>query len=150
MVCQFQSTSCALKMCLQEFKPFTSSHNQKEDNNQSKINKQPEVPENQTARNSDNQGIKETVNQTNQTSKTGRQKEPAARQWTVQVGLLDRKLGLRVDCGLQWLLRWEKLPVSHESALESGLESSRQAALFPLWPLPQRQHPSAARFSLYW
>ena len=34
-------------------------NNQKEDNNQSKINKQPEAPENQTAWNSDNQGIKE-------------------------------------------------------------------------------------------
>ena len=49
------------------WKPFTSSHNQKEDNNQSKINKQPEVPQNQPAWNSDNKGIKETVNQTNQT-----------------------------------------------------------------------------------
>ena len=39
-------------------------HNQKEDNNQSKNNKQPEVPENWTAWNSDNQGIKEIVNQT--------------------------------------------------------------------------------------
>ena len=39
--------------------PFASSHNQKEDNNQSKINKQPEVPENQTAWNSNNQGINE-------------------------------------------------------------------------------------------
>ena len=45
------------------------------------------MPENQTSWNSDNQGVKETVNQTNQTSKTGRQKEPAARQWTVQVWL---------------------------------------------------------------
>ena len=42
-------------------------HNQKEDNNQSKNNKQPKVPENQTAWNSNNQGIKETVSQTNQT-----------------------------------------------------------------------------------
>ena len=48
----------------------------KEDNNQSKINKQPEVPENQIAWNSINQTIKETVNQTNQMSKTGGQKEP--------------------------------------------------------------------------
>ena len=39
-------------------------HNQKEDNNQSKNNKQSEVSENQTAWNSDNQEIKETVNQT--------------------------------------------------------------------------------------
>ena len=43
-------------------------HNQKEDNNQCKINKQPEVPENQTAWKSNNQGIKETVKQKNQTS----------------------------------------------------------------------------------
>ena len=35
-------------------------HNQKEDNNQSKINKQPEVPENQTAWNSDNHGNKQS------------------------------------------------------------------------------------------
>ena len=40
-----------------------SSHNQKEHNNQSKVNKQPEVPESQTAWNSDNQGIKEKINQ---------------------------------------------------------------------------------------
>ena len=44
-------------------------NNQKEDNNQSKINKQPEVPENQTAWNSNNQGIKEKGHQNNQTSK---------------------------------------------------------------------------------
>ena len=44
-------------------------HNQKEDNNQSKINKQPEVPENQTAWNSDNHRIKEMVKQNTQTSK---------------------------------------------------------------------------------
>ena len=57
-------------------KPFTSSHNQKEDNNQSKINKYPEVPENQTAWNSDNQGIKETVNQNNQTGKAAEGEKP--------------------------------------------------------------------------
>ena len=51
------------------WKPFASSHNQKNDNNQSKINKQPKVPENQTAQNSDNQGIKEKVNQNYQTGK---------------------------------------------------------------------------------
>ena len=42
-------------------------HNQKVNNNQPKINKQPEVPENQTAWNSNNQGIKENINQNNQT-----------------------------------------------------------------------------------
>ena len=46
-------------------------HNQKEDNNQSKINKQSEVPENQTAWSSDNQEIKETVKQNNQTVTCG-------------------------------------------------------------------------------
>ena len=29
--------------------------------------------------------------------------------------------------------------------MESGLEMSRQATLFPLWPLPHRQHRSTAR-----
>ena len=48
-------------------KPFASSHNQKEDNNQSKINKQPKAPENQTAWNSNNQRIKEKINHNNQT-----------------------------------------------------------------------------------
>ena len=51
-----------------------------------KINKQPEVPENQTAWNSNNQGIKETVNQTNQTNQTGKMgswREPSARWQTV-------------------------------------------------------------------
>ena len=43
-------------------------HNQKKDNNQSKINKQPEVQENQTAWSSNKQGIKEIVKQNNQTS----------------------------------------------------------------------------------
>ena len=50
----------------------TSLNNQKEDNGQSKISKQPEVPENQTAWNSDNLGIKETVKQNNQTGKNPR------------------------------------------------------------------------------
>ena len=41
--------------------PFTSLHNQKENNNQSKINKQPEVPENLTAWNSDSQTKQQTT-----------------------------------------------------------------------------------------
>ena len=41
--------------------------NQKEDNNQSEVNKYTEEPEKQTAWNSDNQGIKEKINQNNQT-----------------------------------------------------------------------------------
>ena len=44
-----------------------------------------------------------------------------------------------------WLPQWEKLPVSHESPLKNVLLTSRQAALFHLWPLPHRQHPSAAK-----
>ena len=45
-------------------KPFASSHNKKKDNNQFKNNKQAEVLENQTARSSDIQGVKETFIQT--------------------------------------------------------------------------------------
>ena len=81
-------------------KPFTSSYNQKEDKNQSKNNKQPEMPENQTAWNSDSQGIKETVNQTNQ---TGRREQKGG--WTelgqggglCRWGWLNGKLRLRAD-----------------------------------------------------
>ena len=51
------------------------------------------------------------------------------------------KLRLRADGGL-WLglPRWAFLPVSHENSLKSALELNRRAALFPLWPLPYRQH----------
>ena len=54
-------------------------------------------------------------------------------------GWLKGKLRLRGGCELQQLLQWEKFPVSHESLLKSALERSRWAALFPLWPCPQRQ-----------
>ena len=48
-------------------------HNQKKDNNQSKNNKKPEVPEYQTAWNSDNPEVKETFTQT---SRRGRDPQP--------------------------------------------------------------------------
>ena len=38
---------------------FSSSHNQKKDNNKFKNKKQPELPENHTVWKSDNQGVKE-------------------------------------------------------------------------------------------
>ena len=98
-------------------------HNQKEDNNQSKINKQPEAPENQTAWNSDNQGIKEK-NQPEQPDQWGsglyklaqRNQGEAADQ---AVGLRGRgwlkgKLRLRVDMAVATVgetpsLTWESL-----------------------------------------
>ena len=43
------------------------------------------------------------------------------------------------------MLRWEKLPVSHESPLESVLGTSSGSALLPLWPLPYRQQCSSAK-----
>ena len=61
---------------------------------QSKINKLPEAPENQTACNSNSQEIKEKVNQNNQTSKNpwrqqGWLRKTAARWWIMQVGLAE-------------------------------------------------------------
>ena len=51
------------------------------------------MPENQTAWNSNNQGIKETVNQTNQTGKTRGQSEPTARWWRkAWVGLAEGEI----------------------------------------------------------
>ena len=57
----------------QRQRPFASLHNQKEDNNQPEINKQPKAPESQTAQNSDNKGIKE---------KTSRRTTTLVRWWT--------------------------------------------------------------------
>ena len=55
------------------------------------------MPENQTAWNSDNQGIKETVNQTNQTGKTadlmGQLRKIEVRWWTGWAGLAEGKTG---------------------------------------------------------
>ena len=100
---------------------------------------------------SDNHRIKETVKQNNQTGKVAdgekpwQGSRPHRQGWPQQGGRLHRsgwhngKLRLRVGCGLWQLLLWEKLPVSHDSPLKSGLEMSRGTALFPLWPLPNRQ-----------
>ena len=58
---------------------------------------------------------------------------------------LKGKPRLRVDCVLWWFLQWDKLLMSHKSPLESALETSRWAALFPLWSLHYRQRHSTAR-----
>ena len=57
------------------------------------------MPENQTAWNSDNQGIKETVNQTKQIGKMGRQREPEAKWWTMWAGLTERETETGVYSG---------------------------------------------------
>ena len=56
---------------------FASSHNQKKDNNKFKNSKQPELPENQTAWNFDNQGNKETFILTGRRGGDGQQGEDA-------------------------------------------------------------------------
>ena len=104
--------------------------------------------------------LKKKINQNNQIDKansTGPLRKTTGRWLRCQANCqaqhsceggtdLRGKLRLRADCGLRLgLPRWEKLPVSQESSLKSALERSRLAALFPLWPLPHRQHHSAAR-----
>ena len=93
--------------------------------------------------------IKEKINQNNQTSKAAdhagqaSSEKPRRGSRPGQQGWLKAKLSF---CGLQsGLPRWEKLLVSHKSPLESVLETSRQAALFPLWPLPNKQPRKATR-----
>ena len=99
------------------------------------------MPENQAAWNSDNQGIKETVNQTNQTGKMGRQMEGTrgkAADCAGRAGCCEMvhhvgRAGwmgnwdseLTVDYGGGELHQLEKLPVSYEGSLESALEPSR-------------------------
>ena len=103
------------------------------------------MPENQTAWNSDNQGIKEKVNQNNQTGKN---------PW--RGGRLHGQGWQNGKQTQSWL--WStagvvtvgETPISHESSSESGLEPSR-AALLPLWPLPPWQCCGAAkRVALTW
>ena len=101
------------------------------------------------------QGIKEKINQNNQTGKVdpcgwirktvvrylGCRADCQARQSYTGGTDLRGKLRLRADCGLRLgLPQWETLPVWQKSLLESVLETTRQAALFPLWPLPHRKH----------
>ena len=71
-------------------------HNQKKDNNQFKNNKQPELPENETGMNSDNQGVIETFIQTCRRGgnrQLGEQRIYVARQQMMQVrlGLVDQE-----------------------------------------------------------
>ena len=113
------------------------------------INKQPKAPENQSAWNSDNQGIKEKINQSNQTSKSDlesqlrknaerwlRGRVDCGARWAESGGAdLRGKLRLKADCGLRLgLPQWEFLPARQESSLKS-----RWTTLFPLWPLLHRQ-----------
>ena len=64
---------------------FTSSHSQKKDNNQFKNKKQSELPENQTAWKSNNQGVKETFIQIVGGSETGSERtQGKARQQTME------------------------------------------------------------------
>ena len=99
------------------------------------------MPENQTAWNSDNQGIEGTIDQTNQTGKTGGWREPEARQQTEQAGLTEQETetqsSLWTTVGVAAV--GETPSVTQDSLLESGLETRWRAALFPLWPLPHMQ-----------
>lgn len=70
-------------------------HNQKKCNNQFRKNKQPELPENQTACNSDNEGVKETFIQTSRRAEMGSWVEricSKAEDHARQAGLATRKV----------------------------------------------------------
>ena len=102
--------------------------------------------------------LKKKINQNNQTGKadlvgTARREGAGCRALQSCEGGADLrgKLRLRADCGLRL---WLSLMVGDtssltQSLLECALEWSRQAALFPLWPLPYRQpHSTAQRVAL--
>ena len=80
----------------------------------------------------------------------------AARQQTTWVrwGWLNKELKTQASCKLPWEMPWwEKLPVSHDRICwKVGLEPSKQATLFPLWPLPHGQHHNTVTWvaSLGW
>ena len=91
-------------------KHLASMHNQKKDYNQSKDNKGPEVPENQTARNSDNQEVKETFIQTGRSGREGQQGREDSQQgggWQTRQSHIhapisqEAQLGSEADCKTQ-------------------------------------------------
>ena len=86
----------------------------------------------------------------------GEQRGPSARRRIRRVrrGWLNEKLKTQASCKLPWEMPWwEKLPVSHDRICwKVGLEPSKQATLFPLWPLPHGQHHNTVTWvaSLGW
>ena len=92
------------------------------------------------------QGVKETFTDTGRWA--DEQKGCTPRRWTqgTRQGWLNRKLKTQASCKLLQGLPWrEKFPVSQDRVRwKVGLELSKQAPLFPLWPLPHRQRHSAA------
>ena len=111
------------------------------------------MPENQTAWNSNNQGIKETNRTTRLVTQPIKRtcgkagdcvgwagwEKPQQGCGLCRQGWLNGKLGFRADCGLGRGCCGGRNSQSHQSSLESRLETSRWAALFPLCPQPHRQ-----------
>ena len=96
------------------------------------------MPENQTAWNSDNQGVKETFTQTGRREETGSQTERTcskAVDHRGEAGLAeqeykDLKLALNYCRGCHG---WEELPVSHKRFhWKVGLEQSKLVTFSPL------------------
>ena len=116
------------------------------------------MPENQIAWNSSNHRIKETVKQNHQTWKGADGEKsrwgsgPWRQGWLLwgsrlpRRGWLKGKLRLRGGCGLVRLPQWEKLPVSHESSLKSGLDRDKQASC----SAPSRAPPPQAALQHRW
>ena len=125
---------------------FASLHNQKNDNNQFKNKKQPELPENRTVWKSNNQGVKETFIQT---GRRGREMKPGQQGRVTRQRLVHPdishlcvdKLGetpgegdrphnpefqhrkLKHQKPLWELWQWQKLPLEQESLLEGPMGS---------------------------
>ena len=93
------------------------------------------MPENLTAWNFDNQGIKDKINQNNETGKNLRRGCGGRVGW--------RQNWDSADCGLCGACNGGRNSQSHTRVRWTC--NSRRAALFPPWPLPHRQHCSAAK-----
>ena len=95
--------------------------------------------ENQTAWNSNNQRIKKTVNQTNETSKMGRWRELESRQETMQVRLAEQETetqsSLWTMAGVAVVAETPSVTLGFVPSLESRARDKQGSALFPLWHL---------------
>ena len=110
------------------------------------------MPENQTAWNSNNQGVKETFTQTSRRGRDGRwglsredvQQGSRPQGWD-RAGWMGN-WRLKASCKILWgLPREEKLPVSKESSLESRARVEQASGMVPSLNPP---HKAAKRVAL--
>ena len=104
------------------------------------------MPENQTAWNTDNQGVKYSPRLVGELKLSGEDMWQGSRRCRRGRAGWMGNLRLKASCKLLWGCHSRRNSQSHTGVCwKVGLEPSKQAVLFPLWPLPHRQHRNTAK-----